>query len=665
MSSRTKRDSFKKGDRVSARWSGSNIFYDAKVVDVTSRNYKVQYDDGSISSIKFSDVKKLEHSNTPPKTTQTPPEKTTKTRISKSRSRSRSAGRARTSRSRSRSPARNEKKTEKKATKKSPKDEKKPTEPTKKSPKEEKKPTETSPKNSNSVGRKATTSSKDTVDGILAKISLTRESVRTAKTETVTKRNSVVKESSDESSSASERPRSARLAALRSAQALRVSNAISKSKYSDDEEEEESEEEEKVPVQAQGLSNTWRTLYFMATLFKMALVPVSLLFLVFACTKKQCTVLHVPQFYSRWYDFFYSIKFPLLGVFGFHLLQALLSMVPLGKKAHRQDDKSGFEYRLNGLLTLLLHVAVFGAFNYFEFNTNFGYDKFRATALSAAIYALLCAIALHIYAFFKGGATTKSKVPFLGGFYNGLYTNPVLFGKLDVKTSFIRAGLIGSVMLNLSIVVKFFLMKGYVSVPLALTSGMQAFFVLDLFAREEKWLTTATYATDSLGYAFTTTAGFLVPFGLAIQNVYLFIFATRSHHIPHWCSGAMVALFFLGYYIYLTSTNMKHNFRKDPFSPSFADIVSIPTSKQKRRLIASGPWGRVRHPNYIGLFIMAFAWTLPCGFVHFVPFGPLILLAIALVIRTLRIEAECLEKYGPAWKNYTEKVRSRLIPYIF
>lgn len=44
----------------------------------------------------------------------------------------------------------------------------------------------------------------------------------------------------------------------------------------------------------------------------------------------------------------------------------------------------------------------------------------------------------------------------------------------------------------------------------------------------------------------------------------------------------------------------------------FLDVDSIPTS-QKKRLISSKLWGLVRHPNYLGLIIMATAWTLPCG----------------------------------------------------
>ena len=40
------------------------------------------------------------------------------------------------------------------------------------------------------------------------------------------------------------------------------------------------------------------------------------------------------------------------------------------------------------------------------------------------------------------------------------------------------------------------------------------------------------------------------------------------------------------------------------------ETILTPTGK---RLLASGWWGLVRHPNYLGDIIMAFAWTFPCG----------------------------------------------------
>lgn len=44
--------------------------------------------------------------------------------------------------------------------------------------------------------------------------------------------------------------------------------------------------------------------------------------------------------------------------------------------------------------------------------------------------------------------------PLIGNFFSGVYYNPFLFGKLDVKTSFIRAGLLGAVSkINLKVLI--------------------------------------------------------------------------------------------------------------------------------------------------------------------------------------------------------------------
>ena len=42
------------------------------------------------------------------------------------------------------------------------------------------------------------------------------------------------------------------------------------------------------------------------------------------------------------------------------------------------------------------------------------------------------------------------------------------------------------------------------------------------------------------------------------------------------------------------------------------DMETIPTSGGKK-LLVSGWWGLVRHPNYLGDLIMAFTWASMCG----------------------------------------------------
>lgn len=49
--------SLKKGDKIKARWSGSNTFYNAKIIDVFLKTCKVEFSDGTISNVKLEDIK--------------------------------------------------------------------------------------------------------------------------------------------------------------------------------------------------------------------------------------------------------------------------------------------------------------------------------------------------------------------------------------------------------------------------------------------------------------------------------------------------------------------------------------------------------------------------------------------------------------------------------
>ena len=120
-----------------------------------------------------------------------------------------------------------------------------------------------------------------------------------------------------------------------------------------------------------------------------------------------------------------------------------------------------------------------------------------------------------------------------------------------------------------------------------------------------------------------------------------------------------------------------------------ADLKYLKTERGTR-LITSGWWGLVRHPNYLGDWIMAWAWCLPCGthrsalaplallsihsrasalaapgFDGLVPYFYVIYFGILLVHREFRDEHQCKLKYGKDWDKYCSIVRYRIIPYIF
>jgi 7-dehydrocholesterol reductase len=87
--------------------------------------------------------------------------------------------------------------------------------------------------------------------------------------------------------------------------------------------------------------------------------------------------------------------------------------------------------------------------------------------------------------------------------------------------------------------------------------------------------------------------------------------------------------------------------------------------KRESLLLASGWWGIARHFHYLPEIIGALCWSLPALFNNFFPYFYVVFLTILLFDRTTRIEKRCKEKYGQDWQKHCEKVRYRLIPFIY
>jgi steroid 5-alpha reductase family enzyme len=65
-------------------------------------------------------------------------------------------------------------------------------------------------------------------------------------------------------------------------------------------------------------------------------------------------------------------------------------------------------------------------------------------------------------------------------------------------------------------------------------------------------------------------------------------------------------------YRYRSSETQRCEFAKDPSNPSLAHLETLSTAGNKK-LIVSGWWGLVRHPNYLGEVLIQWSWVLPAG----------------------------------------------------
>lgn len=84
------------------------------------------------------------------------------------------------------------------------------------------------------------------------------------------------------------------------------------------------------------------------------------------------------------------------------------------------------------------------------------------------------------------------------------------------------------------------------------------------------------------------------------------------------------------------------------------------------KLLTSGWWGWVRHPQYIFDIIQSFTWgILAGGFTNPLAFFYPIYITILLSHRCIRDEIRCVKKYGEYYKDYCKIVPMRMIPYVW
>ena len=97
-------------------------------------------------------------------------------------------------------------------------------------------------------------------------------------------------------------------------------------------------------------------------------------------------------------------------------------------------------------------------------------------------------------------------------------------------------------------------------------------------------------------------------------------------------------------------------FRENSYGGSSIEIVN------DQKVISTGLYARVRHPMYVGVLIMVIGIPLALG-----SWWGLAIIALTLHVLIWRIldEEELLKKDLPGYTEYAQKVRYRLVPYLW
>ncbi|XP_066575066.1 delta(14)-sterol reductase TM7SF2 [Amia ocellicauda] len=394
------------------------------------------------------------------------------------------------------------------------------------------------------------------------------------------------------------------------------------------------------------------------------LLPVTVLYLLSVCCSPSASLLQwpppLPSPAQLWQPKALAIVLGWLG------LQGVLYLLPVGKTAQGLvlRDGSRLQYPINGFHSLCISAVLLAVSVWAGLPLGYLSDILLPLAVCAGGLAFILSLLLYLkslvappHALAPGGNTGNP----LYDFFMGRELNPRI-GTFDLKYFCeLRPGLIGWVVINMGMLMKEVELRGSPSLSMLLVNGFQLLYVTDALWNEEAVLTTMDIAHDGFGFMLAFGDLAWVPFTYSLQAHFLLL---HPHSLSTLTAAAITALNALGYFIFRQSNSQKNRFRRDPTDPRVSGLETIATATGKR-LLVSGWWGFVRHPNYLGDLLMALAWSLPCGLSHPLPYFYVVYFCTLLVHREARDERQCQGKYGLAWGTYCQRVPYRILPYLY
>jgi protein-S-isoprenylcysteine O-methyltransferase Ste14 len=212
--------------------------------------------------------------------------------------------------------------------------------------------------------------------------------------------------------------------------------------------------------------------------------------------------------------------------------------------------------------------------------------------------------------------------------------------------------------------------------PWTLLFGVLIFLSAGTFDYWQGWLFLGTFAVS--------TVGFTVYLALYDRPLLERRMKAGPQHEREWSQKIIVSLIFLAFFALIVLPALDYRFAWSPVAPlvsilgdalillSFLFIfwvtrvnsfaASSIRVEQNQRVIDRGPYAHVRHPMYAGAIWLFVGMPLALGswwsLGLIVPFVPV------LVWRLLD-EERILRRDLPGYIEYTHRVRSRLIPFIW
>jgi len=406
---------------------------------------------------------------------------------------------------------------------------------------------------------------------------------------------------------------------------------------------------------ARGKKKGWSFQWVMALVF-MILGPVILVSLHTLCGKAACK-LQVPKLSTDLKDYFNWNAFYIVVALG--AVVPTFGYVPIGKVVNGE--------RMNGFVLLLLALFSVPALVYYKVPLNIVGDNYFQIMVTCIAFSFFDSIQYYAMSFKapKNQLNSKGNTgnPIVD-IFNGRTLNPKVFG-LDVKLMTFRFSMVSLALLNVVMVANSIVASGGKANPaVILAAAFQVFYAMDALFFEEYYFYSHDALNSGCGWSLCSTY-LTFPFLPTLVTRYLL----DRNPVVAWYYLVLIGIMnVLGYVIFRSSETTRCEFAKDPANPSLAHLDTLSTTGNKK-LIVSGWWSLVRHPNYLGEILIQWSWVLPAvgslGLTDLVPYYLPVVTTLMLIVRCHQINQRNKRKYGGAWATYCERVRSNIIPMVY
>ena len=360
---------------------------------------------------------------------------------------------------------------------------------------------------------------------------------------------------------------------------------------------------------------------------------------------------------------------------GFTLFELLLLEFLPGETLLGPVTPAGVQpaYKLNGMAAWVIsHVGMVGAWYLGWLDVGALYDHYGEVLVMLTLFALAFCAFLYV----KGRTfPTSPDVVYTGNpvfdFFQGIELHPRLFGVNLKQLINCRVSMMGWSLTFVAFAITQYEQQGFVSTSMAASVGVLVVYLFKFFWWEGGYFHSIDIMHDRFGYYICWGVLVWVP------SVYCLVAMWLVSHPIQWHPAVALGMFALGCLsIWINyqadaqrqrvrSTNGQTTVWGKPPEMLKAKYTPADGVERESLLLLSGWWGVARHFHYVPELMLAFAWTVPAGFTHFLPWFYWVFLFILLMDRARRDEKRCAAKYGPYWDQYVAKVPYRVLPGIY